>query len=161
MGNARRNKFDPRRQPVSPSSRSFNTSIQASSGASSTIRNTPDPLVQPARNRAEFSLLIQGSFFQTAQYFRDAPGLGDAAARCERRLGVEDFADRADAGFGEMRLETVEEMPRCRAIVGVNLEPSIDERADQPGPHRPLVVCRIAGAQVAEIARLVIGLARR
>src|SRR5271154_681964 len=60
-----------------------------------------------------------------------------------------------------MRLETVEEMPRCRAIVGVNLEPSIDKRADQPGPHRALVVCRIAGAQVAEIARLVIGLDRR
>jgi hypothetical protein len=54
--------------------------------------------------RAKFSFLLDGSFLQTAQRFRDAPGLGDAAARSERRLGVEDFADRADAGFSEMRL---------------------------------------------------------
>jgi hypothetical protein len=34
--------------------------------------------------------------------------LGDAPARGEWRLGVEDFADQADAGLGEMRFEAVE-----------------------------------------------------
>src|SRR4029077_13403042 len=89
------------------------------------------------------------------------PGLGDAAARRERRLGVKNFADRADAGFSEMRLEAVEEKPRHRAIMGVDLEPSIDERADQPSPYRALVIGGIAGTHIAEIARLVLGLARR
>src|SRR5258707_9208459 len=101
-------------------------------------RRTPDPLVKPTRHRAEFSFLLDGSFFQTAEHFRDAPCLGDAAARRERRLGVKDFADRADAGFSEMRLKAVEEMPRRRTIIGVNPEPSIDEPADQTSPHRGL-----------------------
>ena len=39
------------------------------------------------------SFLLDGSFFQTTQHFRDAPDLGDAAARRERGLGIEDFAD--------------------------------------------------------------------
>ena len=59
-----------------------------------------------------------------------------------------------------MRLETVKEMPRRRSVFGVNPEPGIDERADQPGPHRSLVIGGVAGAQVAEIPRFVIGLAR-
>src|SRR6266481_127541 len=117
-------------------------------------RRTPDPLVKPTRHRAEFSFLLDGSFFQTAEHFRDAPCLGDAAARRERWLRIEDFADRADAGFGEMRLKAVEEMPRRFAIIGVDLEPGIDERTNQPGPHRSLVIGGIAGTHVAEIARL-------
>jgi hypothetical protein len=36
-----------------------------------------------------------------------------------------------------MRFEAVEEMPRCRAVVRMDLEPGIDERADQPGPYLP------------------------
>jgi hypothetical protein len=106
------------------------------------------------RHRAEFSFLLHGSFFQTAQHFRNAPGLRDTTARGERRLGVKDFADRADTAFSEMRLEAVEEMPCCRAVVRMDLEPSIDERADQPGLHRTLVIGGIASTQVAEIAWL-------
>src|SRR5271154_7589655 len=60
-----------------------------------------------------------------------------------------------------MPLETVEEMPRRRAIIGVALQPGIDKRADQPSPYGALVVGSIPGAQVAEIARFVVGLARR
>jgi hypothetical protein len=82
-------------------------------------------------------LRFDGGFLQTTQHFGDAPGLGDAAARREWRLGVKDFADRADAGLGEMRLEAVEETSRRCAVIGVDLEPGIDERADQPGPHVP------------------------
>jgi hypothetical protein len=104
--------------------------------------------------RAKFLSLLESSFFQTAQHFRDAPDLGDAPARRERWLRVKDFADRADAGFSEMRLEAVEEMPRLGAINGVDLEPCIDERADQlPGPYRTLVIGGISGTHVAEIAR--------
>jgi hypothetical protein len=101
-------------------------------------RRTPDPLVEPTRHRAEFSFLLDGSFFQTAEHFRDAPGLRDTTARGERRLGVKDFADRTDTGFSEMRLKTAE-MPRCCMIIGVNPEPSIDERADQPSPPCPVM----------------------
>ena len=92
------------------------------------------------------SFLILGSLHKAAQYFRDTPSLGDAAARGERWLGIEDFADRADAGFSEMRLKAVEETPRRRMIIGVNPEPSIDERADQPSPYRALMVGSISGA---------------
>ena len=40
---------------------------------------------------------------RAAQHLGDAPRLRDAAARRERRLGVEDLADRADARFVEVR----------------------------------------------------------
>ena len=67
----------------------------------------------------------------------------------------------ADASFSEMRFEAVEEVPRHRAIIGMNLEPSIDERADQPSPYRTLLIGGIPGTHIPEIARLVLGLARR
>jgi hypothetical protein len=56
-----------------------------------------------------------------------------------------------------MRLKAVEEMPRRCAIIGVDLEPGIDERANEPSPHCALVIGCIAGTQVAEIVRPVIG----
>jgi hypothetical protein len=56
--------------------------------------------------------------------------LGNAAPRGERRLSVKNLADRADAGFGQMRFKAIEETPHCRAIIGIDLEPGIDERAD-------------------------------
>src|SRR5204862_416067 len=90
-------------------------------------------------------------------YFSDAPGLSDAAARRERRPGIEDFADRTDAGFGDDGFKAGEETARPLRFVRVDLEPGVDERPDQPGPHRALVIGGIAGAQIAEIARLEIG----
>ncbi len=98
---------------------------------------------------------------ESAQHFGDTPGLGDAAARGEGRLGIEDLADRADAGLGEVGFETVEKMPCRLALVGIDLEPGVDEGADQPGPYRALVVGRVARPQITEITRLVIGLPRR
>ena len=50
------------------------------------------------------------------EHFRHAPGLGDAAAGMIRRLGVEDLADRADAGFVQVRLEAGEQL-RARPLV--------------------------------------------
>src|SRR3954470_4955490 len=98
---------------------------------------------------------------ENAEHFGDAPGLGDAAARRERRLGIEDLADRADRGLAEMRLEPGQEAARALLVVGMGAQPWVDERADQPGPYRPLMIGRVARPQVAEIARLVIRLARR
>src|SRR5712692_10997574 len=98
---------------------------------------------------------------ESAQHFGDTPGLGDAAARGEGRLGIEDLADRADASFGEVGFKAVEKTPCGLALIRMHLEPGIDKGADQPCPYRALVVGRIAGAQIAEITRLVIGLARR
>ena len=40
---------------------------------------------------------------------------------------------------------------------GMHLQPGVDERADQPGPDRPLVIGGVARAQVAVVLRLVVG----
>ena len=53
------------------------------------------------------------------------------------------------------------QLPRARLVVGMDLEPCIDERADQPSPDRALVVGRVAGAQVAVVLRLVVAVPRR
>ena len=44
----------------------------------------------------------------TSQYFRNAPGLSDAAAGEMRLPGVEDFTDAADAIVGEMLRESLQ-----------------------------------------------------
>src|SRR3954468_22966300 len=75
-----------------------------------------------------------------AEHLGDAPGLGDAAAGGVRLLGVEDLADRAEAGLVQVGDEPLEEPPGAGAVVGVDLQPGVDEGADQPGPDGPLVV---------------------
>ncbi len=56
--------------------------------------------IYPLRaERAGAGALSRG-FDQGAQHFADAPRLGYAAARRERRFGIKDLADRADAGLG-------------------------------------------------------------
>src|SRR2546421_10464459 len=90
-----------------------------------------------------FSFIIHHSAFiiflslrglrPAAQNFRDAPSLRDAAARRVRFDGVEDLADRADAGFVQVRHEAFEEASRARAVFGVDFEPSVYERADEIG----------------------------
>src|ERR1700676_3908197 len=58
--------------------------------------------VQPA-----IRILARG-LDQAAQNFGDAPGLRDAAARREWRLGVKDLADRTDTALAKVPLERVE-----------------------------------------------------
>ena len=53
-------------------------------------------------------------------------------------------------------LEAVEQPPRAGAVVGMHLQPGVDERADQPGPDGALVIGGVARAQVAVVARLVV-----
>src|SRR4051812_4906414 len=49
---------------------------------------------------------------ENPQQFRDAPRLRDAASRGVWRFGVENFADRTDARFTQMRLERLQECTR-------------------------------------------------
>ena len=67
------------------------------------------------RNHHGASRSGKGGEANGAQRFGDAPGLGEAAARRERRLGVEDLADRADAGFAQLLLQAVEQAARAGA----------------------------------------------
>ena len=54
-------------------------------------------------------------------------------------------------------LEADEKPAGAGAIVGEGLEPGVDEGADQPAPHRPLVVGGVARAEIAVVAGLVVG----
>src|SRR5437870_370401 len=82
--------------------------------------------------------------YPTPQYFCDAPCLRDTSAREEGIVGIEDFADRSDAGLGEVRGKAIQEFASAREIIRVNAQPCIDERTDQPCPNRALVIGRIA-----------------
>ncbi len=97
----------------------------------------------------------------TAERFGDAPGLRNAAALLKRSLGIEDFADCADRSLEHLRVEPVDEFPCACAIVGVYLQPCIDEGTDQPSPNCTLMVCRITRPKVAIVAGLVVRMARR
>ena len=52
-----------------------------------------------------------------AEDFGDAPGLGDAAARFERRFGVKDFVDGADAAFVQVSSETLQKFSRTGFVL--------------------------------------------
>ena len=99
---------------------------------------------------------------ERAQYFGDAPGLRDAAARRERLLGVEDFADRADARVVQVVRQRLEQTssatrrPRDGRASHASTKGPIE-----PCPDRALVIGGVAGAQVAEISRLVVRMIRR
>src|SRR5688572_29479872 len=93
------------------------------------------------------------------QEFRHAPRLRDAAAGRVGRLGVENLADGAEAGLAQMRDEAIEKVSRGSRVVRVQLHPSVDIGADQPSPDGALMIGSVAGAEVAEIFWLVIGVA--
>lgn len=86
------------------------------------------------------------------------PRLRHAASRCERRLGIEDFADRADAGLAELGAEALQKLHGSLWLVGMDAQPRVDERADQPAPHRALVIRGVARAEIAVVGGLVIGM---
>src|SRR4051812_45556142 len=96
-----------------------------------------------------------------AQHFRHAPGLRDATPGMVRLAGVKYFADRADAIFVHAFGKSLQELAGLPVLAGMDLEPGIDERPDQPRPDRSLVVGAIARPQVAGIKRFVIRMFRR
>src|SRR5262245_49025931 len=64
-----------------------------------------------------------------AQHLGHAPRLSNTPTRRERFLRVEHLADRSDAGIVEMRDEPVERVTSAVEIVGIDLQPGIDERS--------------------------------
>lgn len=67
---------------------------------------------QIAFGRFTLSRLV--CFDESAQHFRNAPGLSGAAPRIERRLGIEDLIDRTGAGRRMPgNLEALQEAVRC------------------------------------------------
>src|SRR5687767_3018183 len=79
-------------------------------------------------------------FQQAPEDFRDAPRLRDAATGHTRRLGIEDLAERSHTSFAEVPVEPFEQPPCPVAVVGMNLQPRVDEGPDQPRPDGALVI---------------------
>ena len=94
---------------------------------------------------------------EVAEYLGDAPCLCHASARSIRLLGVEDLADRADAGLIQVRLESFEHLAGAGSIARVHFQPRVDVRADEPGPDGALMVRGITCAEVPKILGLVVG----
>jgi len=83
-----------------------------------------------------------------AQDFGDTPGLGDAAHRAKGLLGLEDLADRAEPGLGQVSRKGFEHTPSRRAIA-MDAEVGIEVGSEEPRPDQPLVIGGIAGALIA------------
>src|SRR5256885_3889992 len=64
------------------------------------------------------------------------------------------FRSGADASVAEVVAERVEEAASGGPVGGVYLQPRVDERADQPRPHRTLVIGGVAGAEDRKSTRL-------
>src|SRR4029453_10525776 len=79
-----------------------------------------------------------------AQRLGHAPRLRDAAPRRERLGRVEHFPYRSDARLVHVRQEPVERAMNSGHIVWMDLQPRVDERTDEPSPHRALVIRGIA-----------------
>src|SRR4051794_6687305 len=75
-------------------------------GAASAANASAKCGVQPRSSRVRRKVYSRDSQLQpAAEHFGNAPRLRDAAARQEGRLGVEHFADLADAGFVQVPIE--------------------------------------------------------
>src|SRR5258706_16176014 len=76
-----------------------------------------------------------------------------------RGIAVEDFTDCSDAGLRKVRGDAVEEGECVRAVT---VDPLMcdSKRAQQPAPHRALVVARIAHLWAASVVCVVGGMRR-
>src|SRR6185312_10027983 len=95
-----------------------------------------------------------------AEHLGHAPGLGNAGARDVRFLAVEDFADRSDTRFAEMRRKCAQKLARFSVLAGMELQPRVDIWPNQPSPYRTLMIRGISRTQVAVITALVIRIRR-
>src|ERR1700757_4768853 len=77
------------------------------------------------------------------QDFTDGPGLRDTASRMERRVSVEDFAQRTETS-GRDLIRHWFEKTACHFRVLVNAQMGEDKRADQPAPNGALVIDAVA-----------------
>ena len=99
----------------------------ASIGARSVVRSRRNRRSCCVRRRR-----IGRRLHPAAQDFRHAPGLRNAAARRVRRFGVENLADRSETERPERRDASVEKAARAGTIFGMQLEPRVHPRTDQP-----------------------------
>ena len=100
-------------------------------------------------------MALSAELVQTTKNLRHAPCLRGAAPRVVGRFGVEDLADRADAGVGEERSEALDEAESACIVAGVHFQPGVEERSDEPGPDRTLMIGGVACAKIAVICRLL------
>src|SRR5262249_31377799 len=100
-----------------------------------------------------------GSWDVASQERRTSASL--QAAGCVGRVGVEDLANRADARVVQVIDKALQQRPRRRRIVRVQLQPGVDVGANEPCPDRSLMIRGVASPQVAVVLRLVVGMVRR
>src|SRR5258708_32893557 len=97
------------------------------------------------------------------EHLGDGPRLRHCAPRMMRRVPVIDLAERSQTSSGEFLLE----WPKQFAAVGDGLGPTPmhlqvrrDKRADQPWPHRALMVSAVTLQRPAPIAAPVVRMPR-
>src|SRR5207237_8082451 len=95
-----------------------------------------------------------------AQHFCDGPVLRDGTSRSLRFAGIEHFADRADAVLVHALGKTFEELQRIWLLFRMHFEPRVDERPDEPGPDRALVIRAVPGPEIAAVNWFVVGMFR-
>jgi hypothetical protein len=71
-----------------------------------------------------------GSSDPAAQNFRHTPCLRDASAWNEWVVGIENFADRSDAGIAQMRRKSGKKTARPAVVIRIHPQPRIDKRPD-------------------------------
>jgi hypothetical protein len=59
-----------------------------------------------------------------------------------------------------MRQKTQQEVARVVGAIGMGLDPCVDERTNQPRPHRSLVIGAIAAPQITAVRPLVVAMTR-
>ena len=77
------------------------------------------------------------------------------------RLGIVNLADRTETGaFVQVLDQAINGLASPVHTVRMHSDPCIDERTDQPSPHRALVVRGVASAELSEVPGPVVGVIR-
>ena len=82
-----------------------------------------------------------------AQNLSYAPGLSYASTGMIGRVAVEDLRDVTESGIGQMFFhgqEPLGSLPAGGVGSAIHLHVRSNERSEQPGPYRPLVIRAIA-----------------
>src|SRR5215471_17759040 len=111
--------------------------------------------------RLRRSLQVFGS---SPEHLGDAPGLRHASTRGVRRVAIGDLRDLTQTLGVQVGIECAQ--PRrglCArgAAASVHLHIRRDKRAKKPGPYRALVICAVAGSDIAFIESAILGILRR
>ncbi len=56
--------------------------------------------------------------------------------------------------------QSLEETARAGPVMRIHLEPGVNKWADQPSPHGPLMIGRVASAEVAIVGRFIVRMSR-